>query len=717
MKISFDWFRKIRGGIGKITSFGKGLFRRLSFITSLFKFFNSFRTKIMLIFLAVAIIPSIVAGIISSNGTRSAIINKVGYFSVQKTAQSVNHLDLKLKEYRNANLQLTTDQDLRQALMELVIFEDSQAITDQTSKIDGFFQKYLSQDKTVKHIIFLTNSGANKADVVSGEATPVFSVDQLREAKLLQSIDELYWGSATAIGENIKDLVIANVVKNGEGKKIGVLLTVISEEALYDLVNPAQNQKEINNRYILIDKQGQTLSAPLKNSIGKNIFQTGMKAKKLEGLLSGKKAVNFELGAMDNQAVLISYQKLETLDWYLVNIEATDTLFQGVRLISILIYITGLIFLGLGIYAVIRVSNQMSVPIQTMMTAMKQAEDGDFSTRVSISTRDEFERLGEGFNHMFDRISQLVIDTQTVATRTMEQMALLEDGSVQSAKTAENVASAMAEISKGTIEQTNEADQAARKMGELAENIEEVVTKAAGVEIITDTTKELSSRSKETITNLINKAKESTNITYTVIKDIEDLNTSAVEIGNITDIIADIAEKTNLLALNAAIEAARAGEAGRGFAVVAKEVNKLAAQSQHAAQAIEDLLQVIRSKSGSSAKNADRAHLIVEEQAEAVQLAENAFEEIVRSMDEVISKMTEMSHLIQKVNSFKDQTLQSIMNISAVSQETAASAEQVTASSQEQTAIANQVRISAEELRALAESLVALVEKFKVNAP
>ncbi len=64
------------------------------------------------------------------------------------------------------------------------------------------------------------------------------------------------------------------------------------------------------------------------------------------------------------------------------------------------------------------------------------------------------------------------------------------------------------------------------------------------------------------------------------------LASAAREVGEMLDLIRDVADQTNLLALNATIEAARAGEAGRGFAVVAAEVKALAGQSATAADRI-----------------------------------------------------------------------------------------------------------------------------------
>ncbi len=78
---------------------------------------------------------------------------------------------------------------------------------------------------------------------------------------------------------------------------------------------------------------------------------------------------------------------------------------------------------------------------------------------------------------------------------------------------------------------------------------------------------------------------------------VTELAKSADRIGDVVQLINDIAEQTNLLALNATIEAARAGEAGKGFAVVASEVKSLSRQT---AKAIEDIERLVRSVQGAT---------------------------------------------------------------------------------------------------------------------
>ena len=93
-------------------------------------------------------------------------------------------------------------------------------------------------------------------------------------------------------------------------------------------------------------------------------------------------------------------------------------------------------------------------------------------------------------------------------------------------------------------------------------------------------------------TELVEKA---TGSTHASRQKVTELATSAQAIGDVVNLISDIAAQTNLLALNATIEAARAGESGKGFAVVASEVKGLADQTANAIQTISDQVQQIQS--------------------------------------------------------------------------------------------------------------------------
>ncbi len=707
MKINFNWLKGIFSLGGKIRSVIKKLSGQFLTIFS-FRFINllSIRYKLIGLLLIVSIVPVTIVGFISYTCYNKALFNKISSLSTQKVSQASRNLETKLIEYEN-----TINKDLNNILTEVIALKEAKEV------IYEDFRRYLASNKTIKTFYFFSDNADNNFEITAGSAP--FTSKQLRDSKVFSETnktDSLYWDATASIIGDGKDWIAGKVIRNRvSGEKLGAVFAVIAEDSICNRVNTGYTPEKGGNYYILVNRNGKILVSPYKETLGRNIDEVVKGVGHLQAILQGKNSPNNDLGKIDNKKVLATFQKLDKHDWYLLHIEPTNGLFEESNYIVILTILFSLAFIGGAIFVSISVSNQLLDSVNKITNAMKMAENGDLSTRVEVAGHDEFEHLTISFNEMLSRISQLIIDTQSVVNKTMEQSMTLEDNSILSVKNTENVAAAMGDISKGSMDQINEIENASLTMGELAEDIGKVVAKAADVEIITDKTKNLSFRSKEAIENLVSKVKISAEITKTVIKDIEDLNVSAIEIGNITEIIADIAEKTNLLALNAAIEAARAGEAGRGFAVVAKEVNKLAVQSQTAAQSIEDLLQIIKTKTGSSTKNIDKAHIIVDDQTDAVQMAESAFEEIIKAMDEVIVRMTEMSVLVQKVDSFKDQTMQSIINIGAVSEETAAATEEVTAASEEQAAIATQIQNSIVELRNTAENLVELIDKFKVS--
>jgi len=104
-------------------------------------------------------------------------------------------------------------------------------------------------------------------------------------------------------------------------------------------------------------------------------------------------------------------------------------------------------------------------------------------------------------------------------------------------------------------------------------------------------------------------------------KRIKRLGESSQEIGEIVELIDDIADQTNILALNAAMQAAMAGEAGRGFAVVADEVQRLAERSSNATKQIDALVRTIQADTNEAVSSMEASTSGV---VEGAKLAENA---------------------------------------------------------------------------------------------
>jgi methyl-accepting chemotaxis protein len=116
---------------------------------------------------------------------------------------------------------------------------------------------------------------------------------------------------------------------------------------------------------------------------------------------------------------------------------------------------------------------------------------------------------------------------------------------------------------------------------------------------------------------------------------VSNLVTAAQKIGEVTQIINDIASQTNLLALNATIEAARAGEAGKGFAVVASEVKSLANQTAKATEEIAQQIKGIQDSSQSTAQAIREIGQIISQVSEISTSISSAVEEQSAATKEV----------------------------------------------------------------------------------
>jgi methyl-accepting chemotaxis protein len=138
----------------------------------------------------------------------------------------------------------------------------------------------------------------------------------------------------------------------------------------------------------------------------------------------------------------------------------------------------------------------------------------------------------------------------------------------------------------GAALQRERAGEAAQVMGDMSESILGAAESASAAADGAESAGAEAKQGQDVVRQVVQSVEEVRQQTLLLKENMGELGRQAESIGQVMNVISDIADQTNLLALNAAIEAARAGDAGRGFAVVADEVRKLAEKTMTATREV-----------------------------------------------------------------------------------------------------------------------------------
>ena len=324
--------------------------------------------------------------------------------------------------------------------------------------------------------------------------------------------------------------------------------------------------------------------------------------------------------------------------------------------------------------------------ITSLLGIVSRAADGDFTATANV-TADTLGALADSFNLMVADLSNLIRDVKSAAEHieksTREVLTNTENmarGAETQAKEIEGIyraAREMAEILKYANVRTSQAAESARRAAQVALAGTEVVKKSTeGMDAIRERVQETARR-------------------------VRSLGQSSMEVGEIIEVISDIANRTNLLALNATIEAARAGDAGRGFAVVADEVRILAERASQAAKDIANLIETIQDGTKEAVISMEHGIEEVEKGTHYVDEAGSALKEIIGMVQDSSQSITEISGAFQQQTKASSDIAEAVKRTATIAKDTAENS--------------RHSRKLAEQMESLSRMLNTAVSKFRMS--
>ena len=300
-------------------------------------------------------------------------------------------------------------------------------------------------------------------------------------------------------------------------------------------------------------------------------------------------------------------------------------------------------------------SVDLSKKVDSVLNAFKTAIDGlntvNTQAKAGIATKEEEIKAG------FEQLSMVHSELREAATRIAE--------------TSGEIADQVEQVARGARLQTDRVGETVISMGQLRETILEVSRNAASAA----SQAELAKNKAQEGASVVGESVRAISVVHTLAgklkHDVSALGTQASAIGQIIDVITDIADQTNLLALNAAIEAARAGEAGRGFAVVADEVRKLAEKTMKATTEVSSAIASIQQGVEGNIHGMDQAVEAVEAATSLANRSGQALEEIVPLVDATSDQVRSIATASEEQSATCEEIGRNVDNVNDISVKTA----------------------------------------------
>jgi len=278
-------------------------------------------------------------------------------------------------------------------------------------------------------------------------------------------------------------------------------------------------------------------------------------------------------------------------------------------------------------------------------------------TKGDLTRELEIEKNENEVTGLMQKINQMIRDLSGLIGEVHSASDSLAESSTQVSSAAEEMSAGASEQASQTREVAAAVEQMSRTIFDSSKNANEASMMAKNASNLANEGEKVFKETIGGMTKIAQLVKKSAEI-------VDTLGKSSAQIGEIIQVINDIADQTNLLALNAAIEAARAGEQGRGFAVVADEVRKLAERTTSATKEIAGMIKRIQQETTQVVVAMTEGNTEAENGMRLADKAADSLSEIISSVNGVVGMINQIAAASQEQSSASEQITHNVEGIS-----------------------------------------------------
>lgn len=671
---------------------------------------NSIGAKLFAIFLVSILFFVSAIGITSYVISRNIIQNKVGEASEQTIVLAGEKMELLYESFTDLSNQILLDSSLKDLINKY-----------NTSVVDSFDYLQFRQDIGDKLTSYSSSSMVKAIHLVKPDGKVIASTGGSLGT---DTAADKEWFKQVTAGDGAP--VWLETMKEGYSEAIGNQVTTFATGRLLKV--PSNNQQYA---VVLIELRLSTLSDELANiDMGEKgqmvILNSGLnymyaKDDSLLGQSSSGLGITAELLTKDSDVTTnaggdkqLAYYQSPTNGWYIVGVMEIGELLAETRKIGISTVIIAVIAAALAVVIGIFIARMVGGPVIAMRNLMKEGEQGNLAVRVAVKSNDELGQLGQSFNQMMEKITELIKQTNQSAQEVLLTASELTDVSKKTEQAAKEIAVATEEIAGGASSLAVESERGNELTYQISVQMKQVVGSNVEMSSAASDVQRSSEQGIAYMSELTEKTNATEAMTRSMVEKVDNLKESTRSIRKILELLNNITKQTNILSLNATIEAARAGSAGKGFMVVADEIRKLADQSRQSIGVVGDITEKIQKEIDQTVQVLSQAYPLFQEQIHSVKEADELFKQVQSHMGGFIGSLSEVTESISSLEESQTVLTDAMSNVSAVAQQSSATSEEVASLSNEQLGISQGLVQLSNKLEKLSVSLQESLSKFQV---